>query len=164
MIEGFSVLAGGAEAYARTVGTPKIQRVGISLIGHMDNLVPTRVQLLGRTEMSYLSKQLPTVRTALLEGLCRSGIPALAVTAGMDVPTEILDVCNQAKVALLWTEQESTVATDILNRVLAAWYAPREVRHAALIDVHGVGVLLLGKSGIGKSEIALELISQGTVL
>ena len=68
MIEGFSVLAGGVQAYARTVGTPKIQRVGISLIGHMDNLVPTRVQLLGRTEMSYLSKQQPTARTTLLEG------------------------------------------------------------------------------------------------
>ena len=161
MIEGFSVLAGGAEAYARTVGTPKIQRVGISLIGHMDNLVPTRVQLLGRTEMSYLYKQQPTARTTLLEGLCRSGIPALVVTAGVEVPSEIINVCNQFRVALLWTDEESTVATDTLNRVLAAWYAPREVRHAALIDVHGVGVLLLGKSGIGKSEIALELISRG---
>ena len=160
MIEGFSVLAGGAEAYARTVGTPKIQRVGISLIGHMDNLVPTRVQL-GRTEMSYLSKQLPTVRTALLEGLCRSGIPALAVTAGMDVPTEILDVCNQAKVALLLDRAGINRRYRHTQSGARCMVRAKEVRHAALIDVHGVGVLLLGKSGIGKSEIALELISRG---
>ncbi|MBV71848.1 MAG: HPr(Ser) kinase/phosphatase [Myxococcales bacterium] len=157
----FRVIAGGPRGFSRTIGTPKVQRVGLSLIGHLDNLVRTRIQLLGRTEMSYLAKQDPAQRTQLFQTLCEADIPAIVITAGEDIPHEIIDVCDKFGVALLATDQESTVATDELNQILSSWYAPREVRHAALVDVHGVGVLLLGKSGIGKSEIALELISRG---
>jgi HPr kinase/phosphorylase len=157
----FSVVAGGEAGLERIVGLPDVQRVGIALTGHVDHTVPNRIQLLGRAEMKYLATLAPEERHTLLRTLCEAGIPAMVVTAGEKITPELIEVADEFAVALLSTESESTIATEQLHKVLLAWLSCREVRHAALVDVHGVGVLLLGKSGIGKSEIALELVSRG---
>ena len=91
----FRVMAGGPRGFSRTIGTPKVQRVGISLIGHIDNLVRTRIQLLGRTEMSYLAKQDSEQRTKLFRTLCETEIPAIVITAGEDIPPEMINVCDE---------------------------------------------------------------------
>jgi len=157
----FSVVAGGQAGLERIVSLPNVQRVGIALTGHVEHTVPTRIQLMGRAEMGYLASRSPDERRDLLRKLCDTGIPALVISAGETITNELISVADEFAVALLSTQSESTVAIDQLHKVLSAWMACREVRHAALVDVHGVGVLLLGKSGIGKSEIALELVSRG---
>ena len=157
----FSLLSGDMVALNRLVKLPKVQRVGVALTGHVTNVVVGRVQLLGRTEMKYLKTLSEGERRRCLEPIFQLGIPALVITSGVFIPEDVIELCAEFSTALFSTHYETTVATDRLNQWLFGWFAPREVRHGVLVDVHGVGVLLLGKSGIGKSETGLELVSRG---
>ena len=111
--------------------------------------------------MGYLETLNAQQRLETLTPFINIGFPALVLTADRDPPSELVQLCESAGVSLICTPLESTVAVDRINRSLRSWLSPRQVRHAVLLDVHGVGVLLIGKSGIGKSEIGLELISHG---
>ncbi len=157
----FTVITGNSEALLRTIGQPKVQRIGIALTGFNSNIEPDRVQLMGRTEIGYLESISPDMRAQLVDSIFTVGFPAMIVSAGLKPPRELLARAMERNVVTLVTDLESSDAMDILNRALFSWLAPREVRHAVLVDVHGVGILLEGKSGIGKSEIGLELITRG---
>ncbi|MEE2786779.1 MAG: HPr(Ser) kinase/phosphatase [Myxococcota bacterium] len=157
----FSVLAGGLRGLERTVTNAKVQRVGIALTGYLENVVSERIQLIGRSEMGYMDTLSTEVRKQTLSAFMAIGCPAVVVTADREPHAELVKLCEQDGVSLICTPLESTMAVTRLNHCLKTWLAPREVRHAVLVDVHGVGILLVGKSGIGKSEIGLELISRG---
>lgn len=155
------IVAGGARGLEKPIGQPKVQRVGIALTGFVKNVEPDRIQLMGRTELGYLSTLPEAERTTLLKTVFSVGFPALVISAGLTVPEHIRRLSDEHGVALITTDLESTVVIERLNNAMFSWLAPREVRHAVLVDVHGVGILLVGKSGIGKSEIGLELITRG---
>jgi len=157
----FTVVAGGENALNGTIRKRSVQRVGVALTGFVEHLVPDRLQAIGRAESSYLDALDAEERRAQLDQVLSVGFPALILTTGIQPWPELLELADLHGCALITTDDDSTIATDSLESALASFLAPREVRHAVLLDVHGVGVLLMGKSGIGKSEIGLELVARG---
>lgn len=157
----FRLVAGGTAALGRVVGQPTVQRVGVALTGYTEHLVHDRLQMIGRSEGSYLDDAPDALCRERLAALLAVEFPGLVMTAGLAPPPALVELCDAAGVALIVTDLESTEATEHLQAALARWLAPRETRHAVLVDVYGVGVLLIGKSGIGKSEVGLELVAHG---
>lgn len=159
--EDFRLAAGGLAGMRRRIGRRTVQRVGVALTGHTQHLVSDRVQLIGRSEGSYLDAAEATERATRLEELIAAGFPALVMTTGRTPPPELPALCDDAGCALIVTDLESIDATHRLEMALDDWLAPRASRHAVMVDVYGVGVLMIGKSGIGKSELGLELVTRG---
>lgn len=157
----FRMVAGGVRALGRLITEPTVQRVGVALTGHTEHLVRERLQLMGRSEADYLARAPSTVCLARLKSLVAVGFPALVLTAGQVPPGALIALCDDDCIALIQTELESIEATARITEALARWLAPRESRHAVLVEVFGVGMLMMGKSGIGKSELGLELVARG---
>ncbi len=151
----------GPQGLMRTIGQRTIQRLGVALTGYTEHLVADRVQLLGRSESGYLDSIGPVQRARVLEQVVKVGFPALVVTADRAPSDELVDLANHYGFALLTTDEESVTATEHINNFLTLRLAPQESLHGVLVDVYGVGVLLTGKSGIGKSELGLELVASG---
>lgn len=158
--EAFTV-HGGAPALARHVRQRTVQRLGVALTGFTEHLEHDRVQLMGRSEHGFLETLAPEERSALLGRIVGVGFPALVLSCGLSVPAELLELVAHHEFVLVGTHLESPAALERLNEVLTQHLSPRESVHGVLVDVFGVGVLLTGKSGVGKSEVALELISHG---
>ncbi len=159
--QAFRMVAGGVRGLQRSITEPTVQRVGVALTGHTEHLVPRRLQMMGRSEADYLARAPADVCHARLERLVAVGFPALVLTTGQTPPAALLTLCERAGIALVLTALESIEATARIQTALARWLAPRESRHAVLVEVFGVGMLLIGKSGIGKSELGLELVARG---
>lgn len=157
----FRLIAGGIQSLGRLVGRPTVQRVGVALTGHTEHLVHDRLQMIGRSESAYLSGAPPDVCRTRLQALVAVGFPAVVITADQVPPGALLALCDSACVALIQTSLESIEATARIQHALSQWLSPRESRHAVLVEVFGVGMLMVGKSGIGKSELGLELVARG---
>lgn len=154
-------LVAGQQGVGRRIQVPRIQKPGLALSGWDEQLHPGRVLVLGGTEMDYLESVEPLARetgvTTLLESdpacviVCRGRVPDLGFKAA----------CDRAKVPLLTTPLLTAELIVAITRLLTDELAPACTVHAVLLDVVGVGVLLIGKSGIGKSETALDLVVRG---
>ncbi len=157
---GLELLAGRA-GLGRRITAPRIQKPGLALTGYTDHVHRERLQVLGLTEVSYCSNLPQEQRVAGLESLCRVGPAALVVTRGLAPPDELPSICEEHGVPLLTSPLMSSVFITRVTRALEDRLAPTTSLHGVLIDVLGVGILLLGKSGIGKSEAALDLVLHG---
>jgi HPr kinase/phosphorylase len=151
----------GHDALERSVSERAVQRVGVALTGYLEHHDATRIQVLGRSELGFLASLTPEARTALLECIVARGAPAFVVTCGLPLPVGLAELSEDHTFVVLSTDLESPEAIERLNLALSRHLAPRDSVHGVLVDVFGVGVLLTGKSGIGKSEVALELIAHG---
>lgn len=160
-IAGAFQVTAGAAALERHVRSPSIQRLGVALTGHTEHLDRHRIQLIGRSECGYLRSLEPPERMALLSRIVSTRFPCLVVTSGQEPSPELLELSAVHRFVLVTTELESPQAAENLNSWLHTRLAPSESVHGVLLDVYGVGVLLLGKSGVGKSEVGLELIAAG---
>ena len=144
--------------------SPDLNRPGMQFCGIYEYFAYERPQVIGKVEMAYLEKLSSAEKQAVLERFYAYRIPCVIICRGMDPPPELLEAARKAKVWLFRTGQRTTrfcfSAIVYLNRCLA----PHESVHGVLLDVYGVGVLLRGKSGVGKSEAALELIKRGHML
>ncbi|MFQ5744518.1 MAG: HPr(Ser) kinase/phosphatase, partial [Acidobacteriota bacterium] len=127
----------------------------------VDFLEAGRVQVLGSSEMSYLALLGADGRRSVLERLCQKPIACLAVTENEEIPRELIDECEAHRVPLLRSRFPSSVFIDRITLFLDSQLAPRMTLHGVLMDVFGVGVLIMGKSGVGKSECALDLVVRG---
>jgi HPr kinase/phosphorylase len=143
------------------VHLPRVQRPGLALTGYTDYIRYGRVQIVGSSEVGYLRKLPPRRRSAILAKLCRCRITCFVVTKGLVPPTELLSAAEERGIPILTTPLESTVLIKLLSVFLEERLATRLHLHSVLLDVFGLGVLILGESGIGKSECALELIDRG---
>jgi HPr kinase/phosphorylase len=152
----------GEDGLGRQVKIPRIQKPGLALVGYTDFVAATRVQILGATELTYLhSLEDDDAVRAAVDPLIALEPACIIATKGMDIPPAIIEACEEAGTPLLRTPQASSVFIHRLQGLLEERLAPQTVMHGVLVDVFGVGILLLGKSGIGKSETALDLVERG---
>jgi HPr kinase/phosphorylase len=154
------LLAGG-EGLSRRVQVPEVQKPGLALAGHVESLHPERIQVMGFSEMSYLETLDPEVATLRFQTLCDTEVPCLVVTRRLEVPEYLVEICRRRALPLLRTSLDSATFLGRLKPFLSGRLNPTVSTHGVLVDVYGVGILLLGKSGIGKSEMALDLVLRG---
>lgn len=138
-----------------------VARPGLQLAGYMDHFEPMRLQVLGKVETSYLQKVSPEERRIIFDRLFAYKFPALLIARGLEVFPECMSMARKHNVTLLRsTEPTSTLVSTIIT-YLKAELAPRISRHGVLMEVYGEGLLLIGESGMGKSETAIELVKRG---
>jgi HPr kinase/phosphorylase len=163
--EGLAVelrLVAGASGGDRPISHARIQKPGLALVGHYHGVVTTRIQILGQTETSYLASLDPTARAASIDGFFRVGFSLVVVTGEEpSVLLELIVAADRHGVPLAVSSARSSRTIAALHLTLDERLAPRTVVHGVMVDVFGQGLLLLGKSGIGKSECALELVMRG---
>jgi HPr kinase/phosphorylase len=138
-----------------------IHRPGMALMGFTENFLADRIQIFGRTEMAYLGTLGERERLAAYDSFFGFQVPCIIVAKGLDVPPELLRRANQSRVPVLRTPQDTTPFIHQLTAYLDYVFAPSVAVHASLVDVYGVGLLFTGRSGIGKSETALDLVERG---
>lgn len=138
-----------------------INRPGLQLAGFYEYFGTERIQIIGKVEMTYLSQLDPKQRYQSLYNLFSTGIPCVVVARGMEPFPEMLQVAKACNVPLLRTEDVTSRFSSSLIAYLNVELAPMETMHGELVEVYGEGVLLLGESGVGKSETALELVKRG---
>lgn len=136
-------------------------RPGLELTGYLEYYPRERIQLMGEKEMNYLYTLHPDHRRFVMETITSSTTPAYIICRDFEVPEEFIGTCEYNKVPILRTNRMTSKMQSILLMYLERRFAPRTLRHGVMVNVHGIGVLLQGRSGIGKSEIALELIKNG---
>ncbi len=162
IIEKFELeLISGEEGINRPITMSDISRPGIEIAGFFDYYPAERVQLLGKTELIFAEKLSPTERAIRMEKLCTDVTPGIIVTRELDVPEELIEACEREAVPLMRSRQKTTRFSGRLTNFLESKLAPTTAVHGVLIDIYGVGVLITGKSGVGKSETALELVKRG---
>ncbi len=154
-------VAGQRAGLKKTVDENGIDRPGLALAGFTDRFSYRRVQVLGETELVYLNSLSPEGRNASVEGMLSFDIPCIFVTKGQAVPRELLEVADSKKTAVIVSKLSTTEFIKRLDIYLDGHFAPSTTVHGTMVDVYGVGLLYTGKSGIGKSECALDLVERG---
>ena len=157
------VVAGG-RGMAREIAAPRVQKPALALAGYLDQIHPGRVQVLGNAEIGYLRGLDNDEALEAVDGVCQAPVACLVVTNGNKIPDLLRRACSRHRVPLLVTEQKTNEAIRGLTRWLEERLAPETTIHGVLLRVMDLGVLLLGKSAIGKSEAALSLLNRGHVL
>lgn len=154
-------LIAGHAGLSRRISHARIQKPGLALTGFTEHLHPERAQIFGNTEISYLRTLGEEQQKAVLAKVFESNIACVIVTKGLEIPQALIDGCERTQLALMRTPHVSSAFISQLQSFLEEALTATGTLHGVLVDVFGVGVLLLGKSGIGKSEIALDLIMRG---
>ena len=138
-----------------------VARPGMQLAGYFEHFDPMRLQVLGNVEMSYLSKLSTQERSRILDRLFSYKFPALLITRNIPPDETCLEMAKKHNVTLLRSDEPTSTITSALISYLKSVLAPRVTRHGVLMEVYGEGVLIIGESGIGKSENAVELLKRG---
>jgi Serine kinase of the HPr protein, regulates carbohydrate metabolism len=155
------VAAGKKGLLSRYITSDRIQKLGLALAGFTTNIHSGRVQIIGSGEMSYLSNLTPAERDRTLSGLDITNICCILFTKALAPPEDILALAEQHDLPLLRTPLLSSFAINLVTGFLEEQLAPQMTIHGVLLEMYGIGTLLVGDSGIGKSECALDLIARG---
>ncbi|HKT79217.1 MAG TPA: HPr(Ser) kinase/phosphatase [Vicinamibacterales bacterium] len=154
------LLAGGA-GVNREITSPHVQKTGLALAGFQEFLKPGRILILGDSEIRYLEAMESDARLRVLRLALRPDVPCVVVTNNLTPPADVLRVADEAGFPLLRAAAPTPTAVAKLSALLDDNLAERTTVHGVLVDVLGLGVLVTGESGIGKSECALDLIVRG---
>lgn len=136
-------------------------RSGADLVGHLNYIHPYRVQVLGDREVAYLSVGTPEDCARRVARITTLEPPVLVLADAQKVPAALLDLCESASIPMFASPESSAHVIDVLRSYLSRHFADRASMHGVLMDILGLGVLITGESGLGKSELGLELISRG---
>jgi HPr kinase/phosphorylase len=148
-------------ASQRDVTVADIHRPGMALMGFVENFLPERIQVLGQTELTYLAQLPDAAAREAIDRLFQFTMPCIMVAKALNVPAYLLQRANELQCPVLGTPQSTTPFIHSLTAYLDAVFSESTTVHGSLVDVYGVGLLLTGKSGIGKSECALDLVERG---
>lgn len=154
-------LVSGHEGIGRHIAISDISRPGLEMAGYFTHYPANRVQLLGKTELSFFDMLLPHERVERMKKLCSPETPAIIISHDMNVPEELKIASNEEHVPVLTAKMATTRFSSLLTNFLESKLAPTTAVHGVLVDIYGVGILITGKSGVGKSETALELVKRG---
>ncbi len=154
-------LCAGENGLDRKIHKNDISRPGLEMAGYFNFYPADRVQLLGKTEISFFLMLDAEDRKARMEKLCAPNTPTIIIANGMDVPTELLEIAEVMEIPVFKTKIATTRFSAILTNYLEGKLAPMTTIHGVLVDVYGIGILITGQSGVGKSETALELVKRG---
>jgi len=138
-----------------------VNRPGLALAGFVDNFLQERVQILGQTEISFLATLTEKDKRAAIDRVLAFSLPCIIVCKGLEVPPYLLRKGEERKIPILRTPMDTTPFIHRLTAHLDFMFAPRTTVHGTLVDVYGVGLLFTGRSAIGKSECALDLVERG---
>ncbi len=138
-----------------------LHRPGLALAGYVELFTYDRVQIMGNTEIKYLNSLTPEHRRSSFMTLLEFKIPCIIFTNGNTIEPELLEAASRSNIPVFGTTFETTKIAYFLADFLDDQFSPQVVVHGSFVDVYGVGVLLIGRSGIGKSEIALDLLERG---
>ena len=155
------VLRGAAGYEDRPIRTENVNRPGLQLTGFFDYFDPDRLQVIGRVEDTFLSGLTAEQRRVSFEQLLSQDIPALIISRGIDPYPECMEMADKYDRTVLRSQDTTSVLMSNIIAALKSYLAPRITRHGVLVEVYGEGVLLLGESGVGKSETAIELVKRG---
>ncbi|NSW91687.1 MAG: HPr kinase/phosphorylase [Firmicutes bacterium] len=143
------------------ITTSDINRPGLQLTGYMENFGNDRIQIVGMVETSFLKTMLPEERYKRLDAYFKLGFPCLVVTRGLEIFDEMLQVSSKYQIPILRTKDITSNFVSGLIKYLNVQLAPRIIKHGVMVEVYGEGILILGESGVGKSETAMELVKRG---
>lgn len=138
-----------------------VSRPGLQLAGYFDHYEPMRLQVMGNVEMSYVSKMPAGERSAIFDRLFSYKFPALIIARGISPYPEMLEMARKHNITILCSSEATSSVSSTVITYLKDALAPRITRHGVLVEVYGEGLLLTGDSGIGKSEVAVELLKRG---
>jgi HPr kinase/phosphorylase len=162
LLEKFGLkLISGEEGINRPINTSDISRPGIEMAGYFTYYPAERIQLLGKTELTFIEKLQPDEIKTRMEKLCTDVTPCIIVSRDMEIPKDLVEACERESVPLLSSNEKTTRLSSRITNFLESKLAPSTAIHGVLVDIYGVGVLITGKSGVGKSETALELVKRG---
>jgi len=151
----------GVDATARRVTEDNLHRPGLALAGYVELFTHQRVQILGNTENRYLHHLGPDERQAAFENLIQFEIPCILLTDGNELGDDLVEMAASAGIPVYRTTLPTVQVMSSLRSFLTDQFAPQRSVHGSLVDVYGIGLLLIGKPGIGKSEVALDLVERG---
>lgn len=141
--------------------TSEVNRPGLALTGYFTDFEKDRLQLMGNAEHGYLESLTPDDRKAKVDALFSRKFPALIICQGIEAIPEIMESAKKYEIPLLGTEEPTSNVMSSVISLLSVKLAPQVTRHGVLVEVYGEGILMLGESGVGKSEAAMELLKRG---
>lgn len=163
LIEQFDmeIVCGEQGLKKRMITVSDLYRPGLEMAGYFDHYPKERVQILGKTELDFFQQLTPEQQWDRIERLCRDETPCICVTRGLEVPEQLIAHASAMDLPILRSQMTTTIFASRITGFLESKLAPSTTIHGVLVDVYGVGMLITGGSGIGKSETALELVKRG---
>ncbi|MEP7038383.1 MAG: HPr(Ser) kinase/phosphatase [Acidobacteriota bacterium] len=155
------ILEGEKGLKRKQIVSKRIQKLGLALTGFTHYIQEGSIQIVGQSEISYLSQLEKAQRIEAINNLDLEKICCILIPKKLEPPAELLKIADERQLPILRTAQTSSNAVGIISKFLSEILAPQTTRHGVLVGMYGLGVLLLGESGIGKSECALDLIARG---
>jgi len=154
-------IVAGEDGLRRTIVTDDLNRPGLEMAGYFNYYPTERAQMLGRTELAFLETLTSEERRDRMGRLCHDETPCVIITRGLETPAELIEIANERNFPVLRSSVATTILLSRITNFLEKKLAPSATIHGVLVDVYGVGMLITGGSGIGKSETALELVKRG---
>lgn len=151
----------GEKGSKRKVFTSDVNRPGLPLLGFFDHFDENRIQILGNVEMSFLQEKTQEERAQIFDSFFSLAFPALVITRSFEIPQDLLDAAMRHSIPVLSSSRPTSRFMSSLINFLNLQLAPCITRHGVLVSVYGEGILILGESGVGKSETAMELLKRG---
>lgn len=156
-----TLCAGESVCTHKRVSEATLHRPGLALSGYLDLFTHHRIQILGNTETEYLKSCSKSDQINRFEQLLSFDIPVLFVTNNNKLPDYLENIAREKQTPLFYTNTQTTLFMALLQDFLEDQFALQTMVHGTMVDVYGIGILIVGKSGIGKSEVALDLVERG---
>ncbi|CAH1224590.1 HPr kinase/phosphorylase [Paenibacillus plantiphilus] len=153
-------IVSGEDGLKRNITVDDLSRPGLEMAGYFHYYPKERVQILGKTELAFMETLTNEERMDRIERLCDDETPCFIITRGLEAPQELIEQSNLKKIPVLRSTGATTILLSRITNFLERKLAPSATIHGVLVDVYGVGMLITGGSGIGKSETALELVKR----